>query len=114
MQLPEHTNDLFTINRAVAHAIKNMFKEKIDYKKTGVILMEIIPQQSFKPDLFTYHLHREKREALGNTLDKISARYGKNTISIGLSCFGNRNWSMSQAMKSQNYVTNWNELRLVN
>lgn len=114
VQLNEHSSDILTINRAVAHAINSIFKSGIDYKRAGVILMEIIPYESFKPDLFTDHHKRDQRENLATTIDCISARYGRHSVSLGLSGFKDRKWSMTQSMRSQNYLSDWRELLLVN
>ncbi|KAK0360727.1 hypothetical protein LTR94_026174, partial [Friedmanniomyces endolithicus] len=72
--------------------------------------MEIIPKTKFSPDLFTDYSLQIKRAKLSDTLDHITHKYGKNTLSLGLCGRKEEHWQMNQERKSPNYLTEWNEL----
>lgn len=110
MQLPEHTDDVLEITRIAMKGISQIYIQGFKYKKAGIVLMEIIPKAKFSPDLFTDYSHQKRRERLSNTLDNIGHKYGKNTLSLGLSGNKNLNWQMNQNMKSPNYLTEWDEV----
>lgn len=113
VKLNEHTDDLLEITRAVNIGLNRMYKPGYKYKKAGIVLLEIIPADRFTPDLFTNHTHRKKRQNLSQTVERLSARFGKDVVSLGLCARKNRPWSMTQSRKSQSFLTNWNELMIV-
>lgn len=110
VRLNEHTDDLLEIARCVSMGLSRIYQPGYKYKKAGIILLEIIPNHKFTPDLFTNHEHRVKRSQLSKTMEKIVDRYGKDVISLG-NCANNRGiWQMNQTRKSQSFLTNWGQL----
>lgn len=110
VKLNEHTDDLLEITRAVNMGLNRMYKPGYKYKKAGIVLLEIIPADKFTPDLFTNNVHRQRRQKLSQTVERLSARFGKDVVSIGLCSRKDRIWSMTQTRKSQSFLTNWDEL----
>ncbi len=108
--LNEHTDDLLTITQAATHAVEKIFKAGFKYKKAGVVLMELIPKQSFVPDLFCDMSQRQAREKLSNTVGDIQKRFGHHFVSLGLSQNEASTWRMKQNLCSPAYLSNWNEL----
>ena len=50
--LPYPTNSSFVLNNYALKAIKNMFQDKIDYKKAGVIVTSLVPNNSYQLGIF--------------------------------------------------------------
>lgn len=114
VRLNEHTDDLLQISKAVVLGLDRIYKSGYKYKKAGLILMNIIPKHKFVPDLFTDHIRRHERSSLSNAIDKIASRYGKDMVSLGLCARKSVIWHMNQNRRSQSFLTNWNELMVVN
>lgn len=114
VQLNEHTDDLLEVTRAVQAGLNKMYKPGFKYKKAGIVLLEIIPKHKFTPCLFTNHQHRQERNRLSITLEKIASRFGKDLVSLGLCANKSAIWQMNQTRKSQSFLTNWDELMIVN
>lgn len=114
VQLNEHTDDLLEITHAVQVALNKMYKPGFKYKKAGIVLLEIIPKHKFTPSLFTDGQHRAARSSLSKTLENIANRYGKDLVSLGLCANKSAVWQMNQTRKSPSYLTNWDQLMVVN
>ena len=80
---------------ALSSKLLSMWDELIEkykikrLKKVGLVLTDLQPQKSRQLSLFDhatdgYILKKEKRETLSNTLDLLNAKYGKDTVSIGV------------------------------
>jgi DNA polymerase V len=93
--------------------LKKIYKDKIKYKKAGVMLSEIIQNEGAKSSLFDDVYPESKDEKLMNVIDNINLRYGRNTL-YPLSNGIEHNWKMKQLRKSQRYTTNLNELLTIN
>ncbi len=73
--LNEHTDDFTELLPKLQHMPwKKFFKAGFKYKKAGVALMELIPKQSFVPDLFCEMSQRQAREKLSNTVGDIQKK----------------------------------------
>ena len=92
--------------------MKKIYKEKYFYKKTGVMLTDIIKQDKVHPNIFLNTYGSDKRHLIMNAIDKINNKLGKNKIfyvSNGL----NNTWTMRREISSAKYTTSWNELLVV-
>lgn len=100
------TNCTIELTKAALAALKRIYKPGIRYKKAGVMLSEIIPQESVQPDMFA---GAGVNNALMETLDQINARFGKGSVRISRdqSCSV---WQMKQERKSPAYTTDWEAL----
>lgn len=110
VSLPHATDDVLLINRLVMAGLEKIYQPNLSYKRAGVVLLNIVPNQSYLPDLLADHEQIKVRQQLGHTLDGINRKYGRDAISIGSSSFSDRHWAMCQARKSPNYLSNWNEI----
>ncbi|WP_026470392.1 Y-family DNA polymerase [Alkanindiges illinoisensis] len=108
------TDDRLLINKAVMHGLEQIFKPNMQYKHAGVILMNIVPDSKYLPDLLADHDKIQERKLLTITLDEINNKFGRDAVSIGSCTFKDRNWSMAQTRKSPSYLTSWNDILRVN
>ena len=113
--LADYSDDLLCIHQAVQAGLKRIFRSGYRYKKAGIILLDLIPQQHYCPDLFTDLTQGRQRLQLANTLDQISQQYGKDSVrpATVLSRAQQRQWRMKQNFKSPSYLTKWSELLVV-
>jgi DNA polymerase V len=123
--LPQYSNS-FTINFAhptaftpeiVKHALaglKAMYKDGYRYKKAGISLSKITPQNSVQPDLFgDFSLTKHYREArLMAIVDAINNIYGHDTLIFAIQGV-TRGWKMRQLKLSSRFTTKWSELLTV-
>lgn len=104
---PQPTNDTPEIITAAKHCLKRMFIKNERYKKCGIILVDLIPEDLVVPDLFLGSLC-PKRRKLMDVVDALNIHYGKNTLFYGSSGIG-KPWKTRFEKLSQDY-TGWDGL----
>jgi DNA polymerase V len=111
MEIP--TNDTFKLISAARKALVEIYKPGYRYKKVGVNLTGIIPQDYVQGNLF-HQPSKLNNEKLIKTFDAINRKFGKATISSGL--VGTRiiEWELIKKERSPRYTTQWGELLRVN
>ena len=111
LMFPIPTNDT---PHAIGLATKTMHqwaKQGPRYKKCGVVMLDLVPEQQVPQDLFQNGLGSKRREVL-NVVDAINARFGKNTLFYGATGIHPR-WQMRCDHRSRRYTTRWDELAIV-
>ena len=100
---------------ASAHdCVREIFHTGYKFKKAGVYLTHITPQQVVQADLFgmfSFDEH-ERKQRLMQCMDEVNSFWGRNTLflgAIGLT----RDWQMKQARKSPNYTNQWTDILTV-
>jgi len=98
----------------VLDMVRSIYKLGCSYKKAGVFLSKIIPQEVLQADLFgDFSLEREAKKArLMAVVDIINHWWGHNTIFFGAQGIG-RTWKMRQERRSPRYTTCWGEIVVV-
>ena len=99
--LPYPTNSSFVLNNYALKAIKNMFQDKIDYKKAGVIVTSLVPNNSYQLGIFENEDYRHK--PLMKTMDYINSKYGEKIKLANQDL--KRKWKMKQEFLSPCYTT---------
>jgi len=102
------TPDLIAAAQA---CIRHIYKTGYQFKKAGVYLTHITPQDVLQADLFgafSFDEHERKRQLM-EIIDEINRFWGRNTIFYGAMGL-KREWQMKQTSKSPHYTTRWNEL----
>ena len=99
--LPYPTNSSFVLNNYALKAIENMFQDKIDYKKAGVIVTSLVPNNSYQLGIFENEDYRHK--PLMKTMDYINSKYGEKIKLANQDL--KRKWKMKQEFLSPCYTT---------
>ncbi len=107
--LPSPTSDSRLLAHYAITGLKKIYKEGIEYKKAGVILNGILPEQSQQTQLFD---DRPSYPKLMAAVDKINARFGTGSVFLASNGTG-REWQMLSTMRSRRYTTQWKELQVV-
>ena len=104
--LPLPTDNTITLQRYVSTALEAVYRPGYAYKRAGLILGGIIPNDRKQADFFATD---PDNPALMIALDKINARYGKGTLKLSHDG-STRCWATKQEKKSPEYTTSWNEI----
>ncbi|MEN3324816.1 Y-family DNA polymerase [Mariniflexile soesokkakense] len=91
--------------------LKAIYKEGYHYKKAGVIVMGLTPNNQKQFTLFT--AENPKHQPIMNIVDRLNKAYGNNKVKFGSQSLG-RQWKMKQERLSPRYSTNLNEIITIN
>lgn len=104
---PQATDSFRIIAKYLTKAVNDIYKPKIGYKKSGIILYNLISFESEYTDLFAssniYH------DNLLPVIEEIKNHFGKDSIGIAAGKLSN-DWQMRSDTRSKNYTTNINDL----
>ena len=100
-------NDTTELIRAASLGIERIYREKCQFKKCGVILLCLVPENKVQHNLFD-RTDREKAGRLMKVVDMINAR---SDVPIRWAAEGlDRKWHVEFKRRSPRYTTNWHEL----
>lgn len=105
------TNDTPQMINAAKRCLKQLFCEGKRYKKCGVVLMDLIPEESIIPDLFLPAISPQ-RQHLMHTVDALNARFGKNKLFYGAMGVEN-GWKMRRDQRWSCSTGEWGKLPVV-
>lgn len=108
IQLEVPTNDSMEIVKVAIKGLESIYRDDCIYKKAGVIVGRIVPQEQMQLSLFD-SLDREKRKSINIAVDKINATMGKNKVKLAIQ--GNeRKWKLKQEKLSPCYTTRFADI----
>ena len=107
VKLPYPTNSSIEISKFALHGLQQIFKNGYQYKKAGVVVMDIIPENNIQISLFNNS--NPKHKGLMSTIDKLNNSIGRNKIKLASQSL-DRTWKMKQERLSPRYTTNINEI----
>lgn len=108
VKIPVPTNNTFILISEARKALKAIYKPGYRYKKVGVDLSGIIPQDQVQGNLF--HDMPKNRKNLMEIVDNLNHKYGKSTISSAMTGTRKSEWELIKKERSPRYTTQWNEL----
>jgi DNA polymerase V len=108
LQLPTSTSSTIEIIRYALRGLELIFKPGFNYKKAGVMISGIVPENQVQIGLFDTHKREIDTKAM-KALDELNRRMGRDTVKIAVQGFG-RDWQLRQERKSRCYTTRWQEL----
>ncbi len=101
-------NDTLPIVRGALKALNRVFRNGYAYKKCGVLLNRLIPEDQTQPDLFIPENPRDK--GVSAAMDIVNRRYGAGSLVLAGSGIRNQKWRMTRRCRSARYTTQWSEL----
>ncbi|HNZ42042.1 MAG TPA: Y-family DNA polymerase [Bacteroidales bacterium] len=108
LQMPVSTNITAEIIHQTLKGLKKIYRKGYLYKKCGVILTDIIPDNQLQYTLWD-NTNREKLCQLMETVDKINGRIGQGAIKFAVQGT-KRRWKMHQERLSPHYTSKWNDI----
>ncbi|MBL7732617.1 MAG: Y-family DNA polymerase [Chitinophagaceae bacterium] len=106
--LPYATSFTNELIKPAMTLVDNLFKEGVLYKKAGVMLSGIVPDQSIQGNLFL-PANKNNERKLMDMIDNINFSQRNDMLKFA-SSGTTRNWKMRQDLRSPRYTTRWNEL----
>lgn len=109
--LPYATASALTISNAAVELLKNMLEntDTIKFKKAGVVVTELIPDNAKQFNLFNDEDPRH--QALMKAMDKVNTKHGGRKIRLATQA--KKTWDMNQKMLSPRYTTDINDILVV-
>ncbi|WP_338732458.1 Y-family DNA polymerase [Mangrovimonas cancribranchiae] len=101
------TDSTLIISSQAVKAAINMFKPGIKYKRAGVIVMGLVPNNNYQLHLFEHE--NPKHKPLMLAIDKLNKKYKDYKIKLGNQDL-ERTWKMRQERLSLKYTTNINQI----
>ncbi|MDD4157026.1 MAG: Y-family DNA polymerase [Candidatus Cloacimonetes bacterium] len=92
--------------------LEKIYKPGYAYKKSGVMITNMIPEDRIYPDLFYSRYGDDNRDKVMKLVDKINKQYNKDIIFFASNGI-KKSWSMKREMISSRFTTRWTELPIV-
>ena len=97
------SNDSIELVRLALKCLEKIYRSDCTYKKAGVVVSDISPQQQQQLSLFDT-VNRQKHQSIMTALDSINDKFGKNKVRLAVQGYGRR-WKMKQEQLSPCYST---------
>ncbi len=110
ISLPHPTDSSLTISQCAVKAISELFKKGIKYKRAGVIVTGLVPNDNYQLDMFLHE--NPKHKPLMQCIDALNRKYESEKIKLGNQDL-KRTWKMRQERLSHKYTTNINEILVI-
>ncbi|MFZ6709360.1 Y-family DNA polymerase [Undibacterium sp. TC9W] len=107
--LSVQTDDNRLIVSAALSGFDLIFKEGYNYKKAGIVLMNLASNTNIQGTLFNDSKTRANSVAVMNAMDTINQRYGQDVLHLASTGLSAR-WSMKSENRSPAYTTRWEEI----
>jgi DNA polymerase V len=96
------TNSTIELNQAVQKGLKEIYKAGYSYKRAGVVVMGLTPNDETQLNLF--NTSNPKHQPLMSVIDKMNLSFGDNKVKFGVQSLG-RQWKMKQERLSPKFST---------
>ncbi|MEW6616034.1 MAG: Y-family DNA polymerase [Thermodesulfobacteriota bacterium] len=107
VKFPFATNSSIELAKFATQALEKIFRDGFHYKKAGVIVMDIRPENQHQLKLFEDS--NPKHKPIMQAIDNINAIFGQHTIKLGSQDL-DKVWKMRQERLSPRYTTDLNEI----
>lgn len=111
LQLPISTSSSFELIAYARRALDLIFKAGYNYKKAGVMISGIVPENQVQIDLFDQKKREKEAKAL-RVVDILNRSMGRGTLRVAEEGFG-QDWGLRQLQKSRCYTTRFSDLLVV-
>ena len=96
------TNSTIELNQAAQKGLKEIYKAGYSYKRAGVVVMGLTPNDETQLNLF--NTSNPKHQPLMSVIDKMNLSFGDNKVKFGVQSLG-RQWKMKQERLSPKFST---------
>ncbi len=110
--LPFATDSTNELIKYATQAAEEIYREDLRYKKAGVMLYDLVPQDAIQQHLFETNTDNPKNKAISKALDYINKRMGNDTINFAANGV-NTNWKMRCELRSPCYTTKWSDIMVI-
>ncbi len=106
--LPVATANSAQLARAALIALAALWRPRLNYKKAGVILLDLVPAALVQGDLWEAP-DTPRSKTLMRTVDSLNTIFGRDTVTLAVSGRRQR-WGLRSERRSPRYTTEWDEL----
>jgi DNA polymerase V len=106
--IPVPTNNTFILTQEARKALQRIYTPGYRYKKVGVNVTGLIPQEYVQGNLFENTKLHDKR--LMKVIDTLNHKFGKATVGSALVGTRVAEWELVKKDRSKRYTTQWKEL----
>jgi DNA polymerase V len=106
--LPRATSNTHELIKPAIELVDKLYQKDQWYKKAGVMLGNIVPDNSIQGNLFGEDIRAENRQLM-EVVDNINFSQRDDILKFARSGT-TRNWKMRQELRSPRYTTRWEEL----
>ena len=112
MRLDSPSSDTLEITEAAIRLADRIYRPGIQFKKSGVILSDIIPG-------LTHHIlfdpipKRDERAELSTAIDRMNRKYGLKAVGLAVAGYGNADWKNRKDRLTPNYLTDIDQIMTV-
>ena len=92
-------------------ALKQLYRKGYLYKKTGIVVSEVIPETGIQTGLWD-DVNREKNRKLMAVIDKINKKSGSGQLKFAVQG-SDESWKMRQENLSPHFTTLWSDILVV-
>ena len=103
------TNDTRILIAAAKKTLKQLYRNGFNYKKVGILLMDIILEHQEAYDFFLNPTLSQKSETLMEMVDNTNKAFGSRTLFFAAQGI-KQPWAMRSEHRSPSYTTNWTEI----
>ena len=107
VQLPFATNSSIELAKFATQALQHIFKTGYRYKKAGVIVQDLTPENITQISLFENR--NERHIPLMQAIDHVNQLFGQQKVRLASQDL-KRVWKMKQEKLSPRYTTNLNDI----
>jgi len=108
IQLPQATSSTHELIKPAVALVSRLFEQGRIYKKAGVIVSNIVPDNAIQANLFEAP-SANKNKLLMNTIDNLNFSMRNDMVKFA-SSGTKRNWKMRQELRSPMYTSRWDEI----
>jgi DNA polymerase V len=109
-KLPDPSSDACEIVKASVSLLEKIYKKGFLYKKAGVILTGLTPEDNIQLDIFGSYQKQNKSQQLMKAMDNINTKFGRDCCTVAAAGIKKSSWGMRQLKKSKRFTTAWHEL----
>jgi DNA polymerase V len=106
--LPVATSDTSFLIKHGCEGLDRIFKKGLKYKRVGVSLVGLYPDNNVQGNLFT--MPNPNTKNLQKVIDKLNMKYEQNTIRIASCGYNRQHWESKAEIRSPRYSTRLNEI----
>ncbi len=109
VELTVPTNSTIELVQAASDALQHIFREGVAYKRAGVVITRIIPQEQVQLSLFS-PTNPERHRKLMQHIDAYNRKEGNEAIKLAAQGTSNKTWHPKTEHLSPRYTTHFKEI----
>ncbi|MEO6890921.1 MAG: Y-family DNA polymerase [Ktedonobacteraceae bacterium] len=113
IELQAPTNSTRLLSQAARDALARIVREGYAYHRLGVLLLGLVPEEPVQGSLFLSQEEQARERRIMTAIQKINARYGRDTIFLGTVGFTPHAWRQRAENCSPRWTTRWREIPVV-